>query len=51
LKEKEMRKKFNKEDNNFYEEINKIPANIIAEYLLPQFKFNKNGKNFDNLEN
>jgi hypothetical protein len=41
-KEKEIRKSFNKNDNNFYEEINNLPANIIAEYILPQYKFNKN---------
>ena len=39
-------KKFNKEDNNFYEQINKIPAYKIAELLVP-YKYDWR-KNFNN---
>jgi len=43
----EQLQKFNKDENNFYEQINQIPAYQIAEILVP-FKFSKNEKNFDN---
>jgi hypothetical protein len=46
--ENRIKKDFSKNENNFYEEINKIPAYVIAQFLIPEFKLNKNGKNFDN---
>lgn len=46
--EEKIKQKFSNSENNFYEEINKIPSYIIAQYLIPQFNLNKNWKNFNN---
>lgn len=46
-----IKKGFSFSENWFYEEINKIPAYELAQFLIPEFKLNKNGKNFDNHEN
>jgi len=36
--------------DNLFKKINSVPAYIIAEKILPQFKFAKNNKNFHNLK-
>lgn len=49
-REKEIQDKlkiFNKSENNFYDEINSIPAYQIAELLIPEFPFDWK-KNFKN---
>ena len=45
---KEQLKNFSQDENEFYNKINAIPAHQIAQLLIPEFKLNKNGKNFDN---
>lgn len=41
-------KNYNSEWNEDYEKINSIPAYQIAQTLIPNFTFAKNGKNFNN---
>lgn len=41
-------KKYNTDWNEDYEKINSIPAYEIAQSLIPQFPFDRNGKNFQN---
>jgi len=51
-KEKEfIKKSISHNEFCLYKKINEIPAFIIAEKILPQFKFSKNQKNFDNQKN